>query len=198
VAQALTAAGAVVEEITLPWTVQKISKTMFTHFGYLLGPAMEDDTAGTEPQLAAYTRRFMSDARAAAEGNRFVDGLRAETLLQGQLAEAMTGFDALLCPASATPALDADAHYLNGIDVNGQHLSHYWQAHMTAPFNIANRCPVLAIPSGMADCGIPTGVQIVGHPFDDATVFHLGAAVESTLPWAGRHPVAPEFAGHVG
>ena len=67
-----------VEEIVLPWTVEEISRTMFTHFGYLLGPAMEDDTAGSEPQLAAYTRRFMADARAAAEGNRFVDGLRAE------------------------------------------------------------------------------------------------------------------------
>jgi aspartyl-tRNA(Asn)/glutamyl-tRNA(Gln) amidotransferase subunit A len=124
--------------------------------------------------------------------------VRAETLLQAQLAEAMTGFSALLCPASAISALEADADYLNGIDANGQHLSHYWQAHMTAPFNIANRCPVLAVPSGMADCGIPTGVQIVGHPFDDATVFHIGAAVESVLPWDDRHPMAPEFAGHSG
>jgi len=59
---------------------------------------------------------------------------------------------------------------------------------MTAPFNIANRCPVLAVPSGTADCGIPTGVQIVGHPFDDATVFRLGAALEVVRPWADRHP----------
>ncbi|WP_434616671.1 hypothetical protein [Arthrobacter sp. A5] len=59
---------------------------------------------------------------------------------------------------------------------------------MTAPFNIANRWPVLAVPSGMADCGIPTGVQIVGHPFDDAAVFRIGAAVEQLRPWSGRHP----------
>lgn len=195
VAEALKAAGAVVEEITLPWTVEEISQTMFTHFGYLLGPAMEDETAGSEAQLATYTRRFMADARAAARANRYIDGLRAETLLQAQLAEAMTGFSALLCPASAIPALEADGDYLDGIDARGQHFSHYWQAHMTAPFNIANRCPVLAVPSGMADCGIPTGVQIVGHPFEDATVFNVGAAVESVLPWADRHPMAPELAG---
>lgn len=59
---------------------------------------------------------------------------------------------------------------------------------MTAPFNIANRCPVLAVPSGMADCGIPTGVQIVGHPYDDATGFKVGAAVETVRPWAARRP----------
>ena len=86
------------------------------------------------------------------------------------------------------PALEADGSYLDGIDAGATHLEHYWQGHMTAPFNIANRCPVLAVPSGMADCGIPSGVQIVGHPFDDATVFRVGAAVEALLPWAGRRP----------
>lgn len=191
VAAVLRDAGAVVEEVELPWTTELISRTMFTHFGYLLGPAMEDETAGTEDQLAPYTRRFIEDARAAAAANRFVDGIRAETRIQAQLADAMAGFDALLCPASAVPALEAEGMYLDGIDAGEVHLDHYWQGHMTAPFNIANRCPVLAVPSGMADCGIPTGVQIVGHPYDDATVFRLGAAVEALLPWAERRPALP-------
>ena len=188
VAAALRDAGAVVQEIELPWTTTSISRTMFTHFGYLLGPAMEDDTEGSTELLAPYTRRFMADARRAAEENRFVDGIRAETRLQAELAAAMAGFDALICPASAVAALDADGMYLDGIDAGGQELEHYWQGHMTAPFNIANRCPVLAVPSGMADCGIPTGVQIVGHPYDDATVFKVGAAVETVRPWAARRP----------
>lgn len=188
VAATLRDAGALVEEIELPWTVRDISRTMFTHFGYLLGPAMEDETAGAEDLLAPYTRRFMDDAREAAQQNRFLDGIRSETLIQAQLAEAMSGFDALVCPASAVAALEADGMYLDGIDANGERLEHYWQGHMTVPFNIANRCPVLAVPSGMADCGIPTGVQIVGHPFDDATVFRVGTAIEAVRPWAGRHP----------
>jgi aspartyl-tRNA(Asn)/glutamyl-tRNA(Gln) amidotransferase subunit A len=130
----------------------------------------------------------MADARRAAEENRYLDGVRAETRLQAELATAMEGFDALVCPASAVAALDADGMYLDGIDAGRDHLEHYWQGHMTAPFNIANRCPVLAVPSGMADCGIPTGVQIVGHPFDDPTVFRVGAALETVLPWAARRP----------
>ncbi len=188
VAAALRDAGAVVEEVELPWTTEFISRTMFTHFGYLLGPAMEDETDGTEDQLAPYTRQFMADARSAAKANRFVDGIRAETQIQAQLASAMAGFDALLCPASAVPALEAEEMYLDGIDAGGVHLEHYWQGHMTGPFNIANRCPVLAVPSGMADCGIPTGVQIVGHPFDDNPVFKVGTAVEALLPWERRRP----------
>jgi aspartyl-tRNA(Asn)/glutamyl-tRNA(Gln) amidotransferase subunit A len=188
VAAALEAAGAVVVEIELPWSSREISETIFTHFGHLLGPAMAEATAGSENRLAAYTRRFMADARAAAARNSLLDGLKAETRIQAQLASAMAGFDALLCPASAVSALKADEDYLDGIDVGGVHLDHYWQAHMTAPFNINNRCPVLAVPSGLSDVGVPTGVQIVGHPYDDHTVFRVGAAVEQAHPWAGKLP----------
>ena len=188
VAAALEEAGAVVEEVTLPWSTHEIAETIFTHFGYILGPAMEDETSGHADELAAYTRRFMSDARAAAERNRFVDGLQVETRMQAELATVMAGFDALLCPTSCTPALDADADYLDGIDVDGEHLAHYWESHLTSPFNIANRCPVLAVPSGVAASGVPTGVQIVGHPYDDATVFRIGAIVEQLRPWGNRHP----------
>ena len=187
-ASALRDAGAVVEEIELPWTTESISRTIFTHFGYLLGPAIEDETGDSTELLAPYTRRFMADARRAAEDNRYLDGVRAETRLQAELAAAMAGFDALICPVSAVAALNADGMYLDGIDAGGLQLEHYWQGHMTAPFNIANRCPVLAVPSGMADCGIPTGIQIVGHPFDDPTVFRVGAALETVLPWAARRP----------
>ncbi|MDQ0769464.1 aspartyl-tRNA(Asn)/glutamyl-tRNA(Gln) amidotransferase subunit A [Pseudarthrobacter defluvii] len=190
VASALGAAGAAVEEIELPWTIEEISRTVFTHFGYLLGPTIEDETANSRGLLAAYTQRFMADTRKAAQDNRFVDGIRAETRIQAELAAAMDGFDALICPASAIAALEADGMYLDGIEAGDVHLEHYWQGHMTAPFNITNRCPVLAVPSGMADCGIPTGVQIVGHPFDDATVFTVGAAVEAARPWAARRPTS--------
>lgn len=92
----------------LPWTSESISRTLFTHFGFLFGPAMEDETEGSTERLAPYTRRFMRDARRAAEQHRFVDGIRAETRLQAELAAAMTGFDALICHVSAVAALDAD------------------------------------------------------------------------------------------
>lgn len=143
---------------------------------------------GVPGTVADYTRQFMADARRAAAANSYLDGLQAEARIQAQLAEAMAGYDAILCPVSAVAGLAADGTYLDGLETGGVQLEHYWQGHMTAPFNIANRCPVLAVPSGMADCGIPTGLQIVGHPFDDATVFTVGAAVEALRPWADRTP----------
>ena len=189
VASALRDAGAVVEEIELPWTTEDISRTMFTHFGLppRAGHGGRDRRVYRSCLPRTHGGSWPTPGKPPAE-NRFVDGIQAETRIQADLAAAMSGFDALLCPASAVAALDADGVYLDGIDAGGERLGHYWQGHMTAPFNISNRCPVLAVPSGMADCGIPTGVQIVGHPFDDATVFTVGAAVEAVRPWAGLRP----------
>lgn len=187
VADALRDSGAVVEEVELPWSSLEIHQAAFTHFGHILGPAMEDETAGSEESLAPYTRQFMADARSAASGSRYIDGLRVESRMQCDLARVMAGFDALICPTSAVASLTADGEYVDGLPAGDSHLPHYWQGHMTMPFNIANRCPVLAVPSGMATCGIPTGVQVVGHPFDDEMVFRVGAGIEAARPWAQRY-----------
>ena len=45
------------------------------------------------------------------------------------------------------------------------------------------------MPSGFADNGVPTGVQIVARTFDDVTAFRVGAALERVRPfWGDRAP----------
>ncbi|WP_166828263.1 amidase [Brevibacterium limosum] len=210
IASALESAGAEVEEIELPWTYERIFETAFTHFGYLLAPAMRAATRGHEDTLADYTLRFMADTEAVASRRSFYDGLAMEAQIQAELAAAMDGFDVLLAPTSAVAGLEAGASYLDGITVGGDgvgregagdgavaatggtagvRLDHYWQAHMTMPFNICNRVPIVGVPSGMADCGIPTGVQVIAHPFDDGTAFDVAAAIEALRPWTGLAPM---------
>ena len=54
---------------------------------------------------------------------------------------------------------------------------------MTYPFNMLSRCPVLAVPSGFAQTGVPTGIQIVGKSYADASVFRAAEAYERAAPW---------------
>lgn len=196
VAAALSFAEAEVEEIEMPWTSERLFETAATHFGAILAPAMRAATAGHEDTLADYTLQFMVDAEAAAARRSLYEGLVMEAEIQAELTTAMGGFDVLLTPTSAVAALQADASYLDGIRIGadgigregpgaGLRLEHYWQAHMTVPFNICNRVPVVNVPSGMADCGIPTGVQVVGRPFDDRTAFTVASAIELLRPWTG-------------
>jgi aspartyl-tRNA(Asn)/glutamyl-tRNA(Gln) amidotransferase subunit A len=52
---------------------------------------------------------------------------------------------------------------------------------------------VLAVPSGWASNEVPTGVQIVGRTYDDATVFRIGTALEVVRPWGYQHGRFPRF-----
>ena len=52
---------------------------------------------------------------------------------------------------------------------------------MTHQFNMLHNCPVMALPSGIASNGVPTGIQIVGRTFDDARVFRVALAYEKAM-----------------
>ena len=56
------------------------------------------------------------------------------------------------------------------------------------PFNMLSPLPVLAVPSGVAANNLPTGIQIVARPYDDAGAFRVGAALDEARPWTHRRP----------
>lgn len=57
----------------------------------------------------------------------------------------------------------------------------------TALWNVTGH-PAAAVPTGIADDGLPVSVQLVGRRHDEATLFALSAQVESVRPWAERWP----------
>lgn len=120
--------------------------------------------------------------RVRQEGS-YLEGLRAESTLQRQLAEAMEPFDALVCPTTAIPGLPAADDLNAGVIVDGVDFGNADGLVTTLPFNVNNRCPVLNVPSERSSWGLPTGVQIVAHTYDDPTVFRIGKAVEHLRPW---------------
>ncbi len=61
---------------------------------------------------------------------------------------------------------------------------------LTRPFN-ALGLPVLSVPCGTAADGRPLAMQLVGRPFDEATLLRLGHAYESATPWHRRRPALP-------
>jgi aspartyl-tRNA(Asn)/glutamyl-tRNA(Gln) amidotransferase subunit A len=187
VATALQAAGAQVVEIEPPWTTTRIRETLFAHLAQIFGPALERAAQGSD-DVSPYTVDFIRTAREAAARYSLLDSLAMDARIQAELATAMSDVDVLLCPTSAVTSLPADGDFTGGITVGGRHLDHYWESHLTSVFNTCNKCPVLAVPSGVADSGVPTGLQIVGHPYDEATVFRVGAAVEALHPLAAPWP----------
>jgi amidase len=48
--------------------------------------------------------------------------------------------------------------------------------------------PAAVVPWGFDGDGVPTSVQLVGRPFDEATLLSLAAQIEKVRPWADRRP----------
>lgn len=172
-ADALRGAGATVEEVELPWATGETIELVWAHFGSIMGPAILSALEGDperEALLMQYTRSLIAGATGAAN---YVEGLVREAEYYRPLARTLERYDALVCPTMANTGFAADE---DGGDAN-RVLSQM----MTLPFNVVGRVPVLAVPSGLAPNGVPTGVQIVGRSYDDQTVFRIGAAVEREL-----------------
>jgi aspartyl-tRNA(Asn)/glutamyl-tRNA(Gln) amidotransferase subunit A len=184
VAEALRAAGAVVEGAELPWRREEISHVALVHFGAIFG--RDIDRAGAEHRelMTPYALEAVRWSLEAIERTSFLEGLELEARIYRPLGELLERNDALVCPTIGTRGLVAGDDYVgHGLEVGGVELERYLDAMMTPAFNIASRCPVLAVPSGFADNGVPTGVQVVGRTYDDVTVFRVGAALEGVRPW---------------
>ena len=178
VAEALRAAGATVDEVDLPWTKHEIFELMWTHFGAIMGSSIEDTLRGDESRrelMMPYTRAFIDRAGSSMT---YTEGLEGETQFYRPLGDLLEHYDALVCPTVASSGLAADAPADN--------IDEVFSTMMTMPFNIVGRVPVLAVPSGRASNGVPTGVQIVGRTYDDQSVFRIGATLEAELAlWTG-------------
>ncbi|PXX08103.1 amidase [Mycolicibacterium moriokaense] len=56
-----------------------------------------------------------------------------------------------------------------------------------AMFNVTGQ-PAAVVPWDLDGKGVPTSIQLVGKPFDEATLLSLGAQIEQARPWAQRRP----------
>ena len=57
----------------------------------------------------------------------------------------------------------------------------------TAIFNVTGQ-PALSVPVGFGEDGMPTAVQLVGHPLSEETLLQVAAQMETARPWAAHRP----------
>ncbi len=178
VAAALREAGAIVEEVTLPWTAEKLSWVAWSHFGGLVGDAIREVPRIVRGQLMPYTRAFARRAARQKRAHSLAETLSAESELYRPLGAILDRHDALIAPTFAGTGYRAGVDHTTVPIPVGDVLVRWDEAVMTVPFNIFGRTPVLNVPSGVAPNRIPTGVQIVGRTYDDVTPFRIGMALE--------------------
>jgi aspartyl-tRNA(Asn)/glutamyl-tRNA(Gln) amidotransferase subunit A len=136
--------------------------------------------AGFGPEVK---RRIMLGTYALSAGYYeayYAKAQRVRTLIRRDFERAFAEVDALVAPTAPTPAFklgekteDPLAMYLNDV--------------FTIPQPLAG-VPALSVPCGFSTDGLPIGLQLIGRPFDEATLFQLGAAYEAETDWRRRKP----------
>ena len=180
--QKLADAGAVVEEVDIGWT-PSVFTAASNYLGHLMGATIAPMMRRHRDELTNYARAFGEKAGTTTAAD-FADSYEVASEMYDTFGPMMQKYDAFICPTLAIPAVPA-AHdsSRDQVHINGVEVDPFLGWAMTYPFNILSRCPVLSVPSGRADNDVPTGVQIVGRTYDDATVFRVGHAIEAADPW---------------
>ncbi|MCE2948417.1 MAG: amidase [bacterium] len=83
----------------------------------------------------------------------------------------------VLITAGASPAPRLDEHRIANF---------FEKPQVFTPANVTG-VPALVLPVGFSD-GLPMGMQILGRPFDEATVLRVGHAYQQATDWHLRHP----------
>jgi amidase len=181
---ALRAAGATVDEVDLKVPYADVQLATGIHFALGFGDWVASQVPEHGELLTPYAIEMARWCKELAAGHSMMEGLELEVRLYAPVGALLEDYDALVCPTAGTRGLLADDDYVgHGLEVGGEQLDFYFGGLLTPVFNIMSRCPVLNVPSGFADNGVPTGLQIAARTYEDATVFRLGAALERERPW---------------
>ncbi|MAC79365.1 MAG: amidase [Rhodobacteraceae bacterium] len=172
--------GAIVEEVDLGWPADALEAGM-TYLNHLFGGHMSQLYADHSDKMTSYVRQIC-EASLQSTAQDFVRSLETAGRMYDRLGPLFEDYNLLICPTTALPAVRADFDPATEVAmIDGQPVPSQLGWAMTTPFNTLSRCPVLAVPSGHASTGVPTGIQIVGPTYCDGDVFRAGLAYETAL-----------------
>jgi amidase len=174
--------GATVTEVDLKWG-DLGWKTGINHLDHLFGASLAKLAKKHAKIMTWYALDF---ARAAKRSTpeKFLSAMEGAAKMYETFGPIFDQYDVFICPTTAVPAVKADfLAQKETLRINGKvsKMPPVLGWCMTTPFNTLSRCPVLSVPSGHAGNGVPTGIQIVGRSYSDASVFQAAMAYETAL-----------------
>jgi aspartyl-tRNA(Asn)/glutamyl-tRNA(Gln) amidotransferase subunit A len=111
-------------------------------------------------------------------GTDYVQAQRERRLMLAEMAPIYEKYDLLLTPTAPGPAPRLGTW---------RTISFWQNSSLTTPFNVTAG-PALAQCMGFTPAGLPLSLQIVGRPFDEATVLRAAHAYEMATNWRSHRP----------
>ena len=175
--------GANVEEVSIPILERSLAIS-----GNIMMPeaaAVHIEHLRRRPDDIGDDVRDRLETAAFTPATDYVVAQQARRLFSRELANAMTDFDLLIAP---TVAIGAPVIGQEAVTVDGtSEATTAVLPRLTRPFNICG-LPTVTVPCGFTSEGLPTGLQIAGRAFDEATVLRAAHAYEQAAEWHTRRP----------
>jgi Asp-tRNA(Asn)/Glu-tRNA(Gln) amidotransferase A subunit family amidase len=143
---------------------------------------------GREELLTGYVRDWFATMRqASVEEYRRLAAARDE--LRSQVLEFMQDWPILLLPVASLPAFQAppkESYTVEGIEIPRQQIITCCRVISLLGL------PVVVVPFGTSEEGLPINVQIVGQPFAEQTILAVATALQAAFGlWHTRDAVHP-------
>jgi aspartyl-tRNA(Asn)/glutamyl-tRNA(Gln) amidotransferase subunit A len=128
--------------------------------------------------------RLMLEFGGIIPGAHYVTALRARRWLQAAVRDAFRRdrLDALLAPTLPIPTMPREESVGDFLGGTEQRADLSGLIRHGIPANVTG-LPALSVPCGLTTSRLPVGLQIIGRPFDEATVLKVGRAYERQAPW---------------
>ncbi len=185
----LESLGAVVEEVDLGWGVETVAAAR-SYLDHLFGHTLLREYEAHPDLVCDYTRYYAERSRSST-AEEFFAAYETAGRMYATLGPLLERYYALVCPTFVTHEMRAEQPPWETMIVRGVEVDSDYECSLMPQFNMLSRLPVLAVPAGVADNGLPVGIQIVGRSYDDVRPFRVAAALESVAPWldgAERRP----------
>ncbi len=155
----------------------RVMPTPTASLGEMIG-ASRDQGFGAEVKRRILLGTFVLTAGAFEA--YYLKAQKVRRIVRDELLALLAGVDVLVSPTAPTEAFALGAH-------DRDPLAMYLSDVFTLPASLAG-LPALSVPSGLSAGGLPLGLQIVGRPFDEATVVRVGAAFEAVSAFRASRP----------
>jgi len=113
------------------------------------------------------------------------DEIRQSQLAQGQVfanaSAFMQDYDLLVCPATILPAYPVEERYPGYSD--GLEYSEYYRWLAICCAITTTTLPVITLPCGKTDAGLPIGLQLIGKPHGEIELFAFASYIEQIFAW---------------
>jgi aspartyl-tRNA(Asn)/glutamyl-tRNA(Gln) amidotransferase subunit A len=101
----------------------------------------------------------------------YLKAQKVRTLIKRDFDQAWNSVDLILTPTTPSPAFGFG-------EKSGDPLAMYLEDIFTVTVNMSG-LPGISVPGGLSAQGTPLGLQLIGKPFDEATLFSAGQVIES-------------------